>query len=152
MQCSHCRWLNWGHSFLLSKCALGKPLVHLLMCHFGDIFLCRWIGNTACCCGRAKVWVPAIAWRRKCVCCIHANQRQVARAAPSVLFIIQYLRMGSLKNDYENWSGQNRTSRTTCYGHVTCMCCLSFSPETVSQVLWRLARLLLVVLVVYILS
>ena len=22
------------------------------------------------------------------------------------------------QNDHENWSGQNRTSRTACYGHV----------------------------------
>ena len=28
-----------------------------------------------------------------------------------------YLRMRSSKNDRENWSGQNRTSRTACYGH-----------------------------------
>ena len=26
--------------------------------------------------------------------------------------------MRSFKNDRENWSGQNRTSRTACYGHA----------------------------------
>ena len=34
-----------------------------------------------------------------------------------VLFTIHHLRMRSFKNDRENWSGQNRTSRTACYGH-----------------------------------
>ena len=50
---------------------------------------------------------------------IRARQRQVVRVAPNVLFIIHYLHMRSSKNDRENWSSQNRTSRTTCYGHVT---------------------------------
>ena len=49
---------------------------------------------------------------------IRARRRQVVRAAPSVLFVIDYLRMRSSKNDSENWSGQNRTSRTACYGHA----------------------------------
>ena len=49
---------------------------------------------------------------------IRARQQQVVRAAPNVLFIIHCLRMRSSKNDRENWSGQNRTSRTACYGHV----------------------------------
>ena len=40
-----------------------------------------------------------------------------------------------------------------CDGNcVTAMCCLSFSQETVSQVLWRVARLLVVVLVIYVLG
>ena len=45
------------------------------------------------------------------------NILSLLRAAPNVLFIIHYLRMRSSKNDRENWSGQNRTSRTACYGH-----------------------------------
>ena len=152
MQCSHCRWLNWGHSFLLSKCALGKPLVHLLMCHFGDIILCRWIGDTVCYCGRAEVRVPAIAWHRKCVCRTCANRRQVARVASSVLSIIHYLRMHSFKNDWENWSGQNRTSRTACYDHATfvhsesdtlssglntiCSTCVQLSDHDMNNSIW----------------
>ena len=47
-----------------------------------------------------------------------ARRRWVVRAAPNVLFIIHYLRMRSSKNDSENWSGQNRTSRT-----ATAMAC-----------------------------
>ena len=43
--------------------------------------------------------------------------RTLAIRLPNVLFIIHYLRMCSSKNDSENWSGQNRTSRTACYGH-----------------------------------
>ena len=37
---------------------------------------------------------------------------------PNLLFIIHYLRMHSFKNDRENGSGQNRTSRTACYSQV----------------------------------
>ena len=117
MQCSHCQWLNRGHSFLLPRCALRKLLVHLLMCLFGNIILYRWIGDTVCCCGRGEVREPAIARRRKWVCRIRARRRQVVRGAPNMLFIIHYLRMRSFKNGRENWSGQNRTSRTACYGH-----------------------------------
>ena len=117
MQCSHCHSLNRRHSFLLPKCAHRKLLVHLLMCLFGGIILYRWIGDTACCCGHGEVQAPAIARRRKCVSHICARRWQVVRGAPNVLFIIHYLRMRSSKNDRENWSGQNRTSQTACYGH-----------------------------------
>ena len=117
MQFSHCHWLHPGHSFLLPKCALGKLLVHWLMCLFADIILCRGIGDTASCRGRGKAQVLAIAVSRKWMWRIRAR-RQVVRAAPNVLLIIPYLRMRSSKNDHENWSGQNRTSRTACYGHA----------------------------------
>ena len=116
MHRSHCHGLNRGHSFYFHPiCALGKLLVH---CLFGNIILYRWIGDTACCCGRAEVRVSGIARRRKCVWRRRVHQQQVVRAAPNVLFIIHYLRMRSSKNYRENWSGQKRTSRTACYGHV----------------------------------
>ena len=46
LQLRHCHWLNRDTAFL-HKCALEKLLVHLLMRVFGDIILCRWIGDTA---------------------------------------------------------------------------------------------------------
>ena len=91
------------------------------MCLFGDIILCPGIGDTAGCCGRGEMRVPAIARCIKCMWRIHTRRRQVVRAAPNVLF---YMRMRSSKNDRENWSGQNRTSRTACYGPAwTCTSC-----------------------------
>ena len=70
--------------------------------------------------------------RVKCVCRIRTNRRQVARAIPSVLFIIHYLCMRSFKNDCENWSGQNRTSRTACYSHVIEIVTFSITYPTMS--------------------
>ena len=54
---------------------------------FRDVILCHGIGDTASCCGCAEIWVPAIARCRTCVWHIR-TRRQVIRAAPNLLFII----------------------------------------------------------------
>ena len=41
-------------------------------------------------------------------------------------------RMRSFKTDCENWSGQNRTSRTACYGHVIEIVTFSITYPTMS--------------------
>ena len=113
MQCSHSHWLNWGHSFLLPKCAPRKLLVHLSMCLFGNIILYRWIGDTACL--LLWPWRGTSSW--KCVWCIRAHRRQVVRGAPNVLFVI-YLHMRSFKNTVKTGPAKTRPARPL----ATAMC------------------------------
>ena len=59
MQCSHRHWLNPGHSFSFAQICAWEAFSSLADVPFGVIILCRSIGDTACCCGRAEVRVPA---------------------------------------------------------------------------------------------
>ena len=43
------------------------------MCVFGDIILCHWIGDTASCCGRGEVRVPAIELGTESACGVYAR-------------------------------------------------------------------------------
>ena len=134
MQYSHYHWLNQGHSFLLPKCVLGKLLVHLLMCLFGDIILCHWIGDTACCCGRGEVWVPAMysLAQKVCVAYMHAL---MAGCKSSPKRVIHYSL--SVHAQFLKWPWklvrQNQTSWTACYGH---------EPEVILQPYWSIASTL----------
>ena len=58
-----------------------KAFISLADVPFRDIILCRGISDTASCCDRGEVWVPAV-WR------IHACRQLVLRVAPNMLFII----------------------------------------------------------------
>ena len=89
-----------GHCFCSAKCALGKLIVRWMMWLFWDIILCRGIGDTASYCSHGVVRAQVIA---RCRC---------ASAKISLSAHAQF------QNDRKNWSGQNRTSRIACYGHV----------------------------------
>ena len=114
MQCSLCRWLKRGHRFLLPKCVLGKPLVHLHadvpFWGYHPVPLNRWYclllwpcrgTSTSACVVYARIDDRLLEWPQACYS----------------LFII--CPCAVLKMTVKTGSCQNRTSRTACYGHAT---------------------------------
>ena len=87
-----------AYSSLPNVASRGYHLVH------------RGIVDTTSFCGHGEVKhkLQVREYENKLYVCTRARLRLVCGA----------LRMRIIKSDSENWFGQNRTSRTACYGHV----------------------------------
>ena len=121
MQCSHCHWLHPGHSFLLPKCALGKLLVHWLMCPFRGYYPVPW-----------NRWYCQLPWPWQGTSTSYSSGQKVdvaytrasttsCKSGPKRVVHYSLSAHRQFQRWPWNWSGQNRTSRTACYGHVVCV-------------------------------